>query len=241
MLRFVPIEGDRSSILGCHVSKIAKNGEQDYSPFGQSVVEIKSLSIQSPLPQLPNWCCDSVFSLILYHHHYGNRKKDSKQQWNMQLCICHHYLLLASAVITELGSVFDLLKKSRRKSILDQCLVWHVFDTHHSICPKFCQHLCMTFQSFQKLVGLLTMATGKPGDGITMWWCHHTRTVCIHHTSVPGRWIIHRYILPRWYFTIFFFVYYGRQLRQLTIVQSYRLLAQYQEMANQMCLWIYIH
>ena len=28
--------------------------------------------------------------------------------------------------------------------------------------------------------------TGKPGDGITIWWCHHTRTVCIHHTLVPG-------------------------------------------------------
>ena len=38
-----------------------------------------------------------------------------------------------------------------------------------------------------------------------MWWCHHTRTVCIHHTSVPGRWIIHGYILSCWYFEIFFF------------------------------------
>ena len=66
--------------------------------------------------------------------------------------------------------------------------------------------------------------TGKPGDGTTTWWCHHTRTVCIRHTSVPGKWIIHRYILLHWYFEIFFFVYYGRQLRQLTIVQSYRLL-----------------
>ena len=66
--------------------------------------------------------------------------------------------------------------------------------------------------------------TGKPGDGITTWWCHHTRTVCIHHTSVPGRWIIYRDIFPCWYFVIFFFVYYGRQLRQLTIVESYRLL-----------------
>ena len=47
--------------------------------------------------------------------------------------------------------------------------------------------------------------TGKPGDGITMWWCHHTRTVCIHHTLVPGRWIIYGYIFPHWYFMIFFF------------------------------------
>ena len=57
-----------------------------------------------------------------------------------------------------------------------------------------------------------------------MWWCHHTRNVCIHHTSVPVRWIIHGYILSHWYFKIFFFVYYGRQLRQLTNVQIYRLL-----------------
>ena len=38
-----------------------------------------------------------------------------------------------------------------------------------------------------------------------MWWCHHTRSVCIHHTLVPGRWIIHGYILPHWYVMIFFF------------------------------------
>ena len=60
--------------------------------------------------------------------------------------------------------------------------------------------------------------TGKPGDGITMWWCHHTRTVCIHHSSVPGRWIIYIFGILQ-----FSFFYYGRQLRQLTIVQSYRL------------------
>ena len=57
-----------------------------------------------------------------------------------------------------------------------------------------------------------------------MWWCHHTRTVCIHHTSVPGWWIIYGYIFHCWYFAVFLFVYCGRQLRQLTIVQSYRLL-----------------
>ena len=48
-------------------------------------------------------------------------------------------------------------------------------------------------------------STHKPGDGITMWSCHHTRTVCIHHTLVPGWWIIYRYIFPCWYFMIFFF------------------------------------
>ena len=169
--------------------------------YGQSLVGIILLSIQSPLPQLLNWCCDSVFSLILYHHHYGNRKKDtpSKQQWLMQLCICHHYLLLTSVLITELDSVFDLSKKSRRKSVFDQHLLWHVFATHHSICLEFWQHLCMSFQSFQKLVRLLhndllinqEMASLCGG---AMWWHHHTRTVCIHHTMVPGWWIIYGYI-----------------------------------------------
>ena len=73
----------------------------------------------------------------------------------MQLCICHHYLLLTSAIITELDGIFDLSKKSRRKSIFDQHLAWHIFATCHSIHPEFCQHICMSFQSFQKLVGLL--------------------------------------------------------------------------------------
>ena len=73
----------------------------------------------------------------------------------MQLCICHHYLLLTSAIITELDSVFDVSKKSRRKSVFDQCLAWHVFASHHSIHPEFCRHLHMSFQFFQKLVGLL--------------------------------------------------------------------------------------
>ena len=64
-------------------------------------------------------------------------KKDSKQRQLMQLCTCHHYLLVASVIITELDSVFDLLKKSRRKSMFDQCLAWHVFATRHSICLEF--------------------------------------------------------------------------------------------------------
>ena len=87
-----------------------------------------------------------------------NRKKEnnSSKQWrHMQLCVCHHYLLLTSATITELDSVFEVSKKSRRKSIFDQCLAWHVFASHHSICPEFHQHLCMSFLAFQKLVGLL--------------------------------------------------------------------------------------
>ena len=33
--------------------------------------------------------------------------------------------------------LFDLSKKSRRKSVFHQHLLWHVFATHHSIClPK---------------------------------------------------------------------------------------------------------
>ena len=32
-----------------------------------------------------------------------------------------------SAIITELDSIFDVSKKSRRKSIFEQCLAWHVF------------------------------------------------------------------------------------------------------------------
>ena len=87
-----------------------------------------------------------------------NRKKEniaSRQQWHMQLYIGHHYLLLTSAIITELDSIFDVSKKSRRKSIFDQCLAWHVFASCHSICPEFHQHLHMSFQSFQKLVGSL--------------------------------------------------------------------------------------
>ena len=40
------------SIFGFHVSKIEKNGEQDYSPFGQSLVEseIALHSISTPPP-----------------------------------------------------------------------------------------------------------------------------------------------------------------------------------------------
>ena len=45
-------------------------------------------------------------------------KKDSKQQWLMQLCICHHYLLLTSDIITELDSVFDLSKNQEGNQFL---------------------------------------------------------------------------------------------------------------------------
>ena len=115
----------------------------------------------------------------------------------MQLCICHQYLLLTSGIITELDSIFDVSKKSIRKSIFDQCLAWHVFAFHHSICLEFHQHLHMSFQSFQKLVGLLN-------DSLLV--DQEMASLCggAHHTLVPGRWIIHRYILSHWYFKIFF-------------------------------------
>ena len=144
----------KSSFLGAMSAKSEKNREQDYSPFGQRAKRVKSLSIQSPLCHLPNWCHDSCIIIVMVI----DRQKEnnaSKQRQHMQLCICHHYLLLTSAIITELDSIFDVSKKSKRKSIFDQHLAWHVFATHHSICLKFCQHLHMSFQSFQKLVGLL--------------------------------------------------------------------------------------
>ena len=57
------------------------------------------------------------------------KKEDNgnKLQWHMQLCICHHHMLLTPSIITELGSVFNVSKKSRRKCIFDQCLSWHTF------------------------------------------------------------------------------------------------------------------
>ena len=36
---------------------------------------------------------------------------------------------------------------------------------------------------------------GRARNGITMGWCHYTRTVCLCYTLVSGRWIIHGYIL----------------------------------------------
>ena len=143
----------------------------------------------------------------------------------MQLCICHHYLLLTSVIITELDSVFDLSKKSRRKSVFDQCLSWHVFATHHSICLEFWQHLCMTFQSFQKLVRLLHNDLLINQEMASLCGGAIIPELCVYITL--------QYLAGGSYMDIFFlvgisqssfFVYYGRQLSQLKIEQSYRLL-----------------
>ena len=64
-------------------------------------------------------------------------------------------MTVTSTIITELDSVLDVSKKSRRESIFDPHLVWHVFASHHSICLEFHQRLHVSFQSVQKLVGLL--------------------------------------------------------------------------------------
>ena len=45
------------------------------------------------------------------------KKEDNgnKLQWYMQLCICHHHMLLTSSIITELDSVFDVSKKLKKE------------------------------------------------------------------------------------------------------------------------------
>ena len=137
----------------------------------------------------------------------------------MKLCICHHYLLLTSAIITELDSISDLSKKSRRKSNFDQCLAWQVFATHHSICLEFCRHLCMSFQSFHKLVGLLNDSLLVDQEMASLHGGALIPELCVYITL----W----YLAGGSYTDIFFlvgiskssfFIYYGRQLRQLTNV-----------------------
>ena len=44
---------------------------------------------------------------------------------------------------------------------------------------------------------------GRARNGITMGWCHYTRTVCLCYTSVSSRWIIHGYILSHRVFASF--------------------------------------
>ena len=137
----------------------------------------------------------------------------------MQLCICHHYLLLASAIIAELDSIFDVLKKSRRKSICDQCLAWHVFATCHSICLEFHHHLCMSFQSFQKLVGLLNDSLLVDQEMASLRGGAIIPELCVYITL--------QYLAGGSYTDIFFligisqssfFIYYGRQLIESLLV-----------------------
>ena len=63
-------------------------------------------------PQQPNSIIISVMVIV--------KKEDNgnKLHWHMQLCICHHHMLLTSSIITEL----DISKKSRRKCIFGQRL-----------------------------------------------------------------------------------------------------------------------
>ena len=64
-------EGDRSPkspFLGATSAKSQKNGEQDYSPFGQSLVEIEFRS------QFAN------FRIASATHHHNNQTAPTKQQ-----------------------------------------------------------------------------------------------------------------------------------------------------------------
>ena len=62
------------SIFGCHISKIEKNGEQDCSPFGQSLVEINFCS--------PHFAHFRIASATHYSssHHHNNQMKEQQQK-----------------------------------------------------------------------------------------------------------------------------------------------------------------
>ena len=100
----------------------------------------------------------------------------------MQLCICHHHMLLTSSIITELDSVFNISKKSRRKCIFNQCLSWHTFAQQHSVHPEFCQHLCMSFGSFKKLVGLLKESLMVEQEWPSLWGGATIPELCVYVT-----------------------------------------------------------
>ena len=92
------------------------------------------------------------------------------------------------------------------------------------ICPEFQQHLCMTFQSFQKLVRLLLNGPLINQEMASLHGGAIIPELCVY--------INLQYLAGRSYMDIFsllvfcelFPIYYRTQLRQLTIVQSYRLL-----------------
>ena len=103
--------------------------------------------------------------------------------------------------------------------------MWHVFATHHSICPEFHQHLCMTFQSFQKLVGLLNNGLLVNQEMASLCGGAIIPELCVYITLqylAGGSYTDISFLIG--ILQIILFVYYGRQLTQLTIVQSYRLL-----------------
>ena len=140
----------------------------------------------------------------------------------MQLCICHHHMLLTSSIITELDSVFDVSQKSRRKCIFDQCLSWHTFAQCHSICPEFCQHLRISFRSFEMLVGLLKESFMVEQE------MHHYGVVPLYQNCVSmlhfSIWQLDStriYFILSVFWKLYFIIYYGRQLRQLITVMNY--------------------
>ena len=70
------------------------------------------------------------FGIVDHRYFNGKHEKEdngNKLQQHMQLCICHHRMLLTSSIITELDSVFNISKKSRRECIFDQHLSWNTF------------------------------------------------------------------------------------------------------------------
>ena len=107
-------------------------------------------------------------------------------------------MLLTSSIISELDSVFDVSKKSRRKCIFDQCLSWHTFAQQHSVCPEFHRHLHMSFGSFEELVGLLQESLTVKQDMASLWGGANIPQLCVYVTL----W----YLAGRSYMDIFYLI-----------------------------------
>ena len=135
----------------------------------------------------------------------------------MQLCILHHHRFLTSSIITELDSVFNVSKKSRRKCIFDQCLSWHTFAQQHSTCPEFRRHLHMSFRLFEKLVGLLQESLTVPYGEVLFY----QNCVLMLHCSIWQVDCTPIYSISLVFHNLHFIMYYGRQSRQLTTVPNY--------------------
>ena len=77
-LRLILIEGDcspKSPFLGATSAKSQKMESKPTLHLVSHQWRVKSLSIQSPIHQLPNCLCDSLFS-----HHHNNKTASMKQQ-----------------------------------------------------------------------------------------------------------------------------------------------------------------
>ena len=131
-------------------------------------------------------------------------------------CICHHYLLLTSAIITELDSVFDVSKKSRRKSVFDQCLVRCAM--YLPVVTPYTWNSIDTYVCHSNLVGLLNDSLLVDQVMASLCGGAIIPELCVYISL----W----YLAGGSYMDIFFLIgmYYGRQLRQLTNVQNYGLL-----------------